>query len=106
MHETTGAVIYCSKLTGATYPHETFDDGDVIRLNDIKLKAINTPGHSPDSICILLIDEEGRETAVFTGDTLFVGDVGRPDLRENVGNITAKKRSLPARCFKAPGKSS
>ncbi|WEA00294.1 rhodanese-like domain-containing protein [Mucilaginibacter sp. SJ] len=101
IHETTGAVIYCSKLTGATYPHETFDDGDVIRLNDIKLKAINTPGHSPDSICILLIDEEGRETAVFTGDTLFVGDVGRPDLRENVGNITAKKEELARQMFQS-----
>jgi len=94
IHQTTGAVIYTSKLTGAEYPHESFDDGDVIKLNDIALKAINTPGHSPDSICILVEDEEGREQAIFTGDTLFVGDVGRPDLRENVGNITAKKEEL------------
>jgi glyoxylase-like metal-dependent hydrolase (beta-lactamase superfamily II)/rhodanese-related sulfurtransferase len=94
IHRDTGAVIYASKLTGAEYPHESFDDGDVIQLNDIKLKAINTPGHSPDSICILVVDEEGREQALFTGDTLFVGDVGRPDLRENVGNITAKKEEL------------
>ncbi len=94
LHRTTGAVIYSSKLTGAEYPHESFDDGNVIQLNDIKLKAINTPGHSPDSICILVEDEDGREQALFTGDTLFVGDVGRPDLRENVGNITAKKEEL------------
>jgi len=94
IHRATGAVIYASKLTGAEYPHESFDDGDVIRLNEIKLKAINTPGHSPDSICILVEDEDGREQALFTGDTLFVGDVGRPDLRENVGNITAKKEEL------------
>src|ERR1700722_9450160 len=94
IHQTTGAVIFCSKLTGAEYPHESFDDGDVIRLNDIRLKAINTPGHSPDSICILVEDEDGKERAIFTGDTLFVGDVGRPDLRENVGNITAKKEEL------------
>ncbi len=94
IHQTTGAIIYASKLTGAEYPHESFDDGDVIKLNDIKLKAINTPGHSPDSICILVEDENGREKALFTGDTLFVGDVGRPDLRENVGNITAKKEEL------------
>ena len=99
IHETTNAVIYCSKLTGATYPHETFDDGDFIQLNDVKLKAINTPGHSPDSICILLEDEQGRDTAVFTGDTLFVGDVGRPDLRENVGNITAKKEELAKQMY-------
>src|ERR1700712_2656361 len=82
IHQTTGATIYVSKLTGAEYPHESFDDGDVIELADIKLKAINTPGHSPDSICILLEDENDAEVAVFTGDTLFVGDVGRPDLRE------------------------
>ena len=94
IHQATGAVIYASKLTGAEYPHESFDDGDVIRLNDIKLKAINTPGHSPDSICILVEDENEKEQALFTGDTLFVGDVGRPDLRENTGNITAKKEEL------------
>jgi len=99
IHQTTGATIYVSKLTGAEYPHETFDDGDVIRLDDIKLKAINTPGHSPDSICILLEDENGNDAAIFTGDTLFVGDVGRPDLREDVGNITAKKEELARQMY-------
>ena len=94
IHQATNAVIYASKLTGAEYPHESFDDGDTIQLSDIKLKAINTPGHSPDSICILVEDDNGKEEALFTGDTLFVGDVGRPDLRENVGNITAKKEEL------------
>lgn len=101
IHQSTNAVIYCSKLTGAIYPHETFDDGDQIQLNDIKLKAINTPGHSPDSICILLEDEKGKDAAIFTGDTLFVGDVGRPDLRENVGNITAKKEELAKQMYQS-----
>jgi hydroxyacylglutathione hydrolase len=99
IHQHTGAVIYVSKLTGAEYPHETFDDGDVIQLEDIKLKAINTPGHSPDSICILVEDENESEKALFTGDTLFVGDVGRPDLRENAGNITAKKEELARQMY-------
>ncbi|MES2265561.1 MAG: rhodanese-like domain-containing protein [Bacteroidota bacterium] len=99
IHQTTGAVIYVSKLAGAGYPHETFDDGDVIQLDDIKLKAINTPGHSPDSICILLENEQGRDCAIFTGDTLFAGDVGRPDLRENVGNITARKEDLARQMY-------
>lgn len=94
IHQTTGAIIYNSKLVGAAYPHEGFDDGDIIHLADIKLKAINTPGHSPDSICILLQDEGGIDKAIFTGDTLFVGDVGRPDLREHAGNIIAKKEEL------------
>jgi hydroxyacylglutathione hydrolase len=99
IHQQTGAIIYVSKLVGAEYPHETFDDGDVISLSDIKLKAINTPGHSPDSICILVVDENGRQTALFTGDTLFVGDVGRPDLRESAGNITAQKEDLARQMY-------
>ncbi|WP_253187489.1 rhodanese-like domain-containing protein, partial [Mucilaginibacter polytrichastri] len=99
IHQQTGATIYVSKLVGAGYPHETFDEGDEIKLNDIKLKAINTPGHSPDSICILAEDENGHTTAIFTGDTLFAGDVGRPDLRESVGNITAKKEELSRQLY-------
>ena len=99
IHQTTGATIYASKLLGAEYPHESFDDGDVIPLADIKLKALNTPGHSPDSICILVQDENGNDKAIFTGDTLFVGDVGRPDLRENVGNITAAKEKLARQMY-------
>lgn len=99
IHQKTGAVIYTSRLTGAEYPHKSFDDGDVIQLGDIKLKAMNTPGHSPDSICILLEDESSDDVAVFTGDTLFVGDVGRPDLREDAGNITAKKEELALQMY-------
>ena len=104
IHQTTGATLYVSKLTGAGYPHESFDDGDTIELNDIKLKALNTPGHSPDSICILLENEHGNDVAIFTGDTLFVGDVGRPDLREDVGNITAKKEELAKQMYNSTRK--
>jgi len=94
IHYTTGATIYVSQLLGADYPHETFDQGDRIELGEISLEAINTPGHSPDSISILVINKKGNEHALFTGDTLFVGDVGRPDLRENVGNIRAQSEEL------------
>ncbi len=90
----TGAPVYVSKLVGADYPHITFDEGEIIHLGGIQLKSLNTPGHSPDSICILLTNEQGKELALFTGDTLFVGDVGRPDLREDVGNLVAKKEEL------------
>lgn len=83
MHQKTGAPIYVSKKLKAEYPHEGFDEGDEIQLGELRLKALNTPGHSTDSISVLLIDEDGRQHSVFTGDTLFVGDVGRPDLREN-----------------------
>ncbi len=101
LHQRTGGTIYVSKLVGANYPHQPFDEGDEISLGDISLKAINTPGHSPDSICVLLTDEKGEQRAIFTGDTLFVGDVGRPDLREEVGNITAKKEELAKAMYRS-----
>ncbi|RZA01378.1 MAG: MBL fold metallo-hydrolase [Sphingobacteriaceae bacterium] len=99
LHRNTGAAIYISKLAHAAYSHETFDEGDIITLADIRLKAINTPGHSPDSICVLLEDENRNDVAIFTGDTLFVGDVGRPDLRENAGDLTAKKEELARQMY-------
>lgn len=101
IHQKTGANIYVSRLLGADYSHIAFDDGDSISVGKLKLKAINTPGHSPDSICVLLIDEGGKEHALFTGDTLFVGDVGRPDLREDVGNLTAKKEELAKAMYRS-----
>jgi glyoxylase-like metal-dependent hydrolase (beta-lactamase superfamily II)/rhodanese-related sulfurtransferase len=99
INNTTGATIYVSKLLGAEYPHQTFDDGDAIVLGNITLKALNTPGHSPDSISIVAIDENGKENAVFTGDTLFIGDCGRPDLREQAGAITATREELAKQMF-------
>lgn len=92
IHEQTGAGIYVSKLLGADYEHKAFDEGDKLQMGDVIFKAINTPGHSPDSISI--VAETKNKTALFTGDTLFIGDVGRPDLREKVGNMTAKRVEL------------
>lgn len=94
IHQSTGATVYVSKLVKATYPHAPFDDDDAILLGKVTLKALNTPGHSPDSISILLINEDGQPHAVFTGDTLFIGDCGRPDLRETAGAITASRKEL------------
>lgn len=99
--KSTGATIFVSKLLGAEYPHQTFDDGDVIHLGFIQLIAMNTPGHSPDSISILAKDEKGREHAIFTGDTLFIGDCGRPDLREQVGKITAARKQLAEQMYES-----
>lgn len=93
LHQITGAKIYCSQLVGAAYLHTGFDEGDKIMLGDITLKALNTPGHSPDSISIVL-SYAGEDRVVFTGDTLFIGDCGRPDLRENAGNVTAGREAL------------
>src|SRR5690606_17584926 len=76
IHQTLGSTIYISELVGADYPHETFDEGEEIDLGEgVKLKALHTPGHSPDSLSVLLSDN-GKDKAVFTGDTLFIGDVG------------------------------
>ncbi|SEW43711.1 Glyoxylase, beta-lactamase superfamily II [Chitinophaga sp. YR573] len=98
LFKTEGATIYCSALQEAGYPHKAFDEGDVIDLSGIKLKALNTPGHSPDSISIVL-EENGKDKAVFTGDTLFIGDCGRPDLRENTGAVSAKREDLARQMY-------
>lgn len=92
IHQETGAKIYHSKLLGADYDFVSFDEGDHFKVGDITLSALNTPGHSPDSITV--IAEQGGKMALFTGDTLFIGDVGRPDLREKAGNMTAKRQEL------------
>lgn len=92
IHKETGATLYCSEKTGAEYPHQTFDDGDKVSMGSVTFSARNTPGHSPDSVTIIAKDE--NKTALFTGDTLFVGDVGRPDLREKAGHMKAKREEL------------
>lgn len=97
IHRETGATIYVSKLLGADYPHESFDEGDSFKLGDVKFSALNTPGHSPDSITV--VAEDNEETALFTGDTLFIGNVGRPDLREKAGNMQAKREELAKQMY-------
>jgi glyoxylase-like metal-dependent hydrolase (beta-lactamase superfamily II)/rhodanese-related sulfurtransferase len=59
-------------------------DGEEFVLGKVRIRVLHTPGHTPESCCYLLIDENGKEHAIFTGDTLFVGDVGRPDLLDGV----------------------
>ena len=98
LHQTTGAIIYTSKHVGALYPHQSFDEMQTIVLGKIKLTALNTPGHSPDSISILL-EHNGKQKAVFTGDTLFIGDCGRPDLRETAGKIQTTRLKLAKQMY-------
>ncbi|RYZ93241.1 MAG: MBL fold metallo-hydrolase [Moraxellaceae bacterium] len=100
IHNTTGATIYTHSLVGADYPHQAFDEGAVLEFGKIKLKSLHTPGHSPDGISIVL-EHEGKDKAVFTGDTLFIGDVGRPDLRESAGIITAKREELARQLYQS-----
>ena len=78
----TGATIYLSKAAGAKFAHVPVEDGFQLRVGEIRIDAFETPGHTPESICLVVTDEEKsqRPWAVLTGDTLFIGDVGRPDL--------------------------
>lgn len=88
----TGATIYVSEKIGATYEHTAFDEGQELKVGNCAIRPLHTPGHSPDSMTF--VAEENEETVLFTGDTLFIGNVGRPDLREKVGNMKAKRVEL------------
>lgn len=76
----TGAPIVYGPSTKAGFPIHEAKDGEVFSIGALSLKAVHTPGHTLESTCYLLSDEQGKPYCVFTGDTLFVGDVGRPDL--------------------------
>jgi glyoxylase-like metal-dependent hydrolase (beta-lactamase superfamily II)/rhodanese-related sulfurtransferase len=91
--QATGATIFTSAFAYAQYPHTPFNETMALSFGKIRLRALNTPGHSPDSICIVL-EKEGKDRAVFTGDTLFIGDCGRPDLRETAGQRIAGREVL------------
>jgi len=80
--EHTGADIYIHEASGAEYAHKTVKHDDVIELGNIRMKVLHTPGHTPESITLLVSDTTRAEEPwlALTGDTLFVGDIGRPDL--------------------------
>src|SRR5580704_10105050 len=81
----TGANIYVGKAAEASYPHVGIVDGSEVHIGRCRVNVIATPGHTLESLCLLLTDEEKSKTpfAVLTGDTLFIGDVGRPDLSKS-----------------------
>jgi len=88
--EKTGApIIYGPNATTNFHSH-TAQDGEEFKLGDVKITLIHTPGHTMESSCYLLTDKEGKEIAIFTGDTLFLGDVGRPDLAQKSDHLTAE----------------
>jgi hydroxyacylglutathione hydrolase len=78
----TGAKIYMGAQAGATFPHVPVSDGFGLRFGKASIRVLETPGHTPESICMVVTDQEKSYSpwAVLTGDTLFIGDVGRPDL--------------------------
>jgi hydroxyacylglutathione hydrolase len=88
LRKTTGATIYLGAKASAEYPFQPMTDGDSVSFGKVRLGVLETPGHTPESISILVYDLAVSATepqAVLTGDTLFVGDVGRPDLRVALG---------------------
>jgi len=80
--ERTGARIYLGDGSGATFPHTATKDGDSLQFGQCRFDFLATPGHTVESMCVAMTDlgQPSRPRTVFTGDTLFVGDVGRPDL--------------------------
>jgi hydroxyacylglutathione hydrolase len=76
----TGATIVYGPTAQPAFDCLVGEDNQEFKIGDLTIKLLHTPGHTPESSCFLLIDETGKETAIFTGDTLFLGDVGRPDL--------------------------
>ncbi len=87
LRDRTGAMIHLGARAQADYAFEPMKDGGGMNLGRIRLAFLETPGHSPESVCILVFDPEEAASpyAVLTGDTLFIGDVGRPDLRAALG---------------------
>jgi len=87
----TGAVIVYGPTASPEFDAVVAEDNQVFEIGNVKIKVIHTPGHTIESSCFLLIDEEGKETALFSGDTLFLGDVGRPDLAQKAANLTQEE---------------
>ncbi len=87
LRDRTGAMIHLGARAEADYAFEPMRDGGGMDLGKIRLDFLETPGHSPESVCILVFDPEAAASpyAALTGDTLFIGDVGRPDLRAALG---------------------
>ncbi len=91
LRDRAGATIYLGSRAQAEFSHVAMHDGDTVEFGNVKLEVLETPGHTPEGISILVYDlakSDAEPLAVFTGDTLFIGDVGRPDLLASIG-VTA-----------------
>jgi glyoxylase-like metal-dependent hydrolase (beta-lactamase superfamily II)/rhodanese-related sulfurtransferase len=86
----TGAPIVYGPNTETAFPVYIAKDKEEFKLGDVTIQVLHTPGHTLESCCYLLKDENGKDHAVFTGDTLFVGDVGRPDLSQKGESLTTE----------------
>lgn len=89
--EKTGAQIVYGPTAKPTFDCHIATDGEELKLGNITIKVLHTPGHTMESTTYLLRDENGNDTALFTGDTLFLGDVGRPDLAQKAADMTQEQ---------------
>jgi hydroxyacylglutathione hydrolase len=89
LQKATGAPIVYGPSTETSFPIHLAKDGEIFKLGKVTIEVLHTPGHTLESTCYLLRDEHNNPHALFTGDTLFVGDVGRPDLSS--GNMTKEE---------------
>lgn len=87
----TGAPIVYGPTAEPAFEAITAEDGQFFEIGKSRIKVLHTPGHTMESTTYLLIDENGKETAIFSGDTLFLGDVGRPDLAQKAANMTQEE---------------
>ncbi len=87
----TGAPIVFGPSANPTFAALIAHDGEEFKLGNVTLKVLHTPGHTLECIVILLRDEQGKDHAIFTGDTLFLGDVGRPDLAQKSNEVTQEQ---------------
>jgi len=84
----TGATIVFGPNAKTEFISHIATDGEILQVGSCTIEVLHTPGHTMESTCYLLRDENGKQVAVFTGDTLFIGDVGRPDLAQKSGELT------------------
>ena len=87
----TGAPIVYGPLAQPAFKAIIANDGEIFQLGKVSIKVLHTPGHTMESTCYLLRDENGKDVALFSGDTLFLGDVGRPDLAQKAASMTQEE---------------
>lgn len=87
----SGASIVYGPTAAPNFEAHIATDGEVLTVGKIKIKVLHTPGHTMESSCFLLIDENGKDHSLFSGDTLFIGDVGRPDLAQKAASMTQEQ---------------
>jgi glyoxylase-like metal-dependent hydrolase (beta-lactamase superfamily II)/rhodanese-related sulfurtransferase len=88
LSKSTGAPIVYGPTAAPAFESIVAEDAQIFEVGSIKIKALHTPGHTMESTCYLLIDENGKDHSLFSGDTLFLGDVGRPDLAQKAADMT------------------